>query len=102
MYNYFPTPESALENILAEGEKSYLGSKSVWFVHRNAAGGKVSGARRITRNTLKDRVYLVSWCNDSVAIEFLDAVWLDIITGRSYPEATRCQVVHFPTNEAKP
>lgn len=99
MFNQFATPEKALDYLLDQGEKSLWGSARIWIEHRSITGGKVCGSRPITRAMIKDRLYIVTWCNDSVAIEFLDSIWMDGITGRSYPEQTRCQVVKLPTNE---
>ena len=98
-YN-FPTPESALDYLLDEGAKSYRGTAHIWIEHKNVSGGNdVIGAKSISRQTLEGRIYSVNWCNDTVAIRFLDAIWLETITGRSYPDQTRCQVVRFPSNE---
>lgn len=99
MYNQFKTPVMALNHLLEVGEKSYRGSAHIWLRYRQLGSSmKVIGAHPITRRTLENRVYTVSWCNDSVAIEFLDCIWIDLITGRSYPDQTRCQVVGFPSN----
>lgn len=99
-YN-FTSPEKALDHLLSEGEKSYRGSAHVWIVHKILGPSmKASGAKPITRKQLENRNYIVNWCNDSVSIEFTDAIFIDFITGRSYPDKVRCQVVRFPTNEA--
>lgn len=96
----FATPEKALDHLLTEGEKSYRGTAHIWIEHKNISGGNdVIGAKSITRKMLEGRIYSVNWCNEIVSIRFLDAAWMDTITGRSYPDQTRCQVVRFPSNE---
>lgn len=99
LYN-FPSPEIALDHLLDEGAKSYRGTAHIWIEHKNISGGNdVIGAKPITRKMLEDRIYSVNWHDDTVSIRFLDAAWMDTITGRSYPDQTRCQVVRFPSNE---
>lgn len=96
----FGTPEKALEHLLDEGEKSYRKSAHVWHRYKDIRGGNnVAGAKHVTREMLKDRIYTVSWCNDSVSLFFHDCIWMDKITGRDIlVSQTRCQVVMYPTN----
>jgi hypothetical protein len=78
----FKTPEEALEYLFNEAEQSCL-----------------KNANRIKREDLIGRNYNVNWCNDTVSIEFLDEIFMNKITGRSFPEKTTCCIVRFPTNQ---
>lgn len=100
MFNQFDTPEKALDHLLDKGEKSYRGSAHVWLVYRQLGSRiKATGAHPITRRDLENRIYKVAFCNDSVSIEFLDCIFINHITGRSFPDPVRCQVVRYPSNE---
>lgn len=99
MYTQFKTPAEALDHLLDVGEKSYRGSAHVWHTYKQARSpNRAAGAHSVTRKDLEGRIYNVSWCNDSVSIDFMDCIFMDTITGRSFPENPRCVVVRFPSN----
>ena len=96
----FDTPEKALDYLLTKGENSYRGTAHIWLTYRQLGSPtKATGAHPITRRTLEGRNYIVSFCNDSVQVEFTDCIFIDHVTGRSFPDPVRCQVVRFPSNE---
>jgi hypothetical protein len=97
----FKTPEEALEYLFNEAEQSCLknGYAHVWHRYKSINGNSVAGANRIKREDLIGRNYNVNWCNDTVSIEFLDEIFMNKITGRSFPEKTTCCIVRFPTNQ---
>lgn len=97
----FNTPEEALNYLFKEAENSPLknGYAHIWHHHRSINGNPVGGAKRTKRSDLVGRIYEVKWCNDTVSIDFFDEIFMDKITGRSYPEQTRCCLVRYPTNE---
>lgn len=96
----FKTPEEALEHLFQEAENSRLknGYAHIWHHHKSIGGNSVAGATKTRREDLVGRIYEVKWCNDIVSIDFLDEIFMDKITGRSYPEKTRCCLVRYPTN----
>ena len=97
----YKTPENALYGMLAEAEKHpYRKTIHIWHKYNTPAGrNNVAGSESLSRKDLQGRLFNVSWCNDSISIEFTDCIFIDTITGRSYPDKTRCVVVMFPTTE---
>lgn len=98
----FKTPEEALEHLFKEAEKSLLkqGRAHIWHKYKAIKGNGVTGATITKREDLIGRHYNIEWCNDIISIEFLDAIFMHSITGRSYPDKTHCCVVRFPTTES--
>lgn len=97
----YKTPENALYGMLDEAEKhSYRKIIHVWTECKVIHGNSLCGSyKSVSSDDLQGRLFNVSWCDDSISIEFTDCVFIDTITGRSYPDKTRCVVCMFPTTE---
>lgn len=95
----FDTPEEALEYLFVKAEKSPLarGRAHVWQNHDTMGYGcGVTGAGYVSREELKERNYQVKWCNEIVSINYEDAIFMRVVSGRTNYD-TRNVIVKFPT-----